>query len=107
MDGIARRGFSDELMGTLATFESGNFDMEQQVGNLTEKGIEEFRANLAAVDAECTEELRKTVHQNYTHFIVAAQVFLLPPPCCTKIDCAGLALQATCRCQAVRADEEV
>ena len=44
---------------------------------LTEKGIDTLRADLAQVDSECAEEIRKTVHENYKQFIQASQV------CCT------------------------
>ena len=41
---------------------------------MTEKGIDQLRADLAAVDADCAEQIRKTVHDNYHHFIQACQV---------------------------------
>ena len=41
---------------------------------LTEKGIDTLRADLAQVDSECAEEIRKTVHENYKQFIQASQV---------------------------------
>lgn len=41
---------------------------------MTEKGIDQLRADLAAVDADCADQIRKTVHENYHHFIQACQV---------------------------------
>lgn len=41
---------------------------------MSEKGIDQLRADLAAVDADCAEQIRKTVHDNYHHFIRACQV---------------------------------
>ena len=41
---------------------------------MTEKGIDQLRADLAAVDADCAEQVRKTVHDHYHHFIQACQV---------------------------------
>ena len=41
---------------------------------MSEKGIDQLRADLAAVDADCAEQIRKTVHDNYHHFIQACQV---------------------------------
>ncbi len=41
---------------------------------MTEKGIDQLRADLAAVDADCADQIRKTVHDNYHHFIQACQV---------------------------------
>ncbi len=49
---------------------------------MTEKGIDQLRADLAAVDADCADQIRKTVHDNYHHFIQACQVchpaYMLP-----------------------------
>ena len=41
---------------------------------MTEKGIDQLRADLAALDADCAEQIRKTVHDNYHQFIQACQV---------------------------------
>lgn len=35
-----------------------------------------LRTDLAALDIECAEELRKSVHANYIPFITASQVSL-------------------------------
>ena len=45
---------------------------------MTEKGIDQLRADLAAVDADCAEQIRRTVHDNYHHFIQACQVQQTP-----------------------------
>lgn len=47
---------------------------------MTEKGIDQLRADLAAVDADCAEQIRKTMHENYHHFIQACQVSQI---CCS------------------------
>ena len=41
-----------------------------------------LRTDLAALDVECAEELRKSVHANYIPFITASQV---PIPVCLCI----------------------
>ena len=41
---------------------------------MTENGIDQLRADLAALDADCAEQIRKTVHDNYHQFIQACQV---------------------------------
>ena len=41
-----------------------------------------LRTDLAALDIECAEELRKSVHANYIPFITASQV---PGPVCLCI----------------------
>ena len=61
-------------LGGLATFENGDFDLRSDLHSLTEKGIDVLRTDLAALDLECAEELRKSVHANYTQFITASQV---------------------------------
>lgn len=47
----------------------GSLDLQ----GMTEKGIDQLRADLAAVDADCAEQIRKTVHDNYHQFIQACQ----------------------------------
>lgn len=65
-------------LGGLAAFEAGTVDLNNDLSGLTEKGIDTLRAELAALDSECADELRKAVHANYTHFISASQA---RPPC--------------------------
>ncbi|CAL8472152.1 g11694 [Coccomyxa elongata] len=60
-------------LGGLATFERGGFDLKSDLNNLTEKGIDVLRTELAALDLECAEELRKSVHANYMPYITASQ----------------------------------
>jgi hypothetical protein len=67
-------------LGGLATFENGGFDLKSDLHSLTEKGIDVLRTDLAALDLECTEELRKSVHTNYMQFIMASQVSTLTAP---------------------------
>ncbi len=43
---------------------------------LSEKGIDNLRSDLARTDAECEEEIRKAVYDNYQHFIGVTQVHL-------------------------------
>lgn len=50
--------------------------MKSDLSSLTEKGIDVLRTDLAALDIECAEELRKSVHANYIPFITASQVSL-------------------------------
>lgn len=40
---------------------------------LSEKGIDNLRADLAKTDAECEEEIRRAVYDNYQHFIGVTQ----------------------------------
>ena len=58
---------------TLAAFEAGPFSLEGDLGGLTEKGLDSVRAELAALDAEAAEELRRVVHAHYRPFIAASQ----------------------------------
>jgi hypothetical protein len=69
-------------LGGLAAFEAGTVDLDNDLNGLTEKGIDNLRAELAALDGECADELRKAVHANYTHFISASQARAraCPPP---------------------------
>ena len=60
-------------LGGLAAFESGGFNLDADLATLTEKGIDLLRGELAALDAECSEELRKSVHAHYQSFIAASQ----------------------------------
>ena len=73
-DGIFRAAGSGARLGGLATFERGAFDLKSDLNNLTEKGIDVLRTELAALDLECAEELRKSVHANYMPYITASQV---------------------------------
>ena len=61
-------------IGGLEAFEDGGFDLRNDLSSLTEKGIDALRTDLAALDIECAEELRKAVHANYIPFITASQV---------------------------------
>ena len=61
-------------IGGLEAFEDGGFDLRNDLSSLTEKGIDVLRTDLAALDIECAEELRKAVHSNYIPFIAASQV---------------------------------
>ncbi|BDA47404.1 Exocyst complex component EXO84A [Coccomyxa sp. Obi] len=67
------RAGSGARLGGLATFERGAFDLKSDLNNLTEKGIDVLRTELAALDLECAEELRKSVHANYMPYITASQ----------------------------------
>lgn len=68
-------------LGGLAAFEAGTVDLDNDLSGLTEKGIDTLRAELAALDSECADELRKAVHGNYMHFISASQArFAAPQP---------------------------
>lgn len=58
----------------MEAFEDGGFDLRNDLSSLTEKGIDVLRTDLAALDIECAEELRKAVHANYIPFITASQV---------------------------------
>ncbi|KAL3141745.1 hypothetical protein ABBQ32_004426 [Trebouxia sp. C0010 RCD-2024] len=53
----------------MALYEPGSLDLQ----GMTEKGIDQLRADLAALDADCAEQIRKTVHDNYHQFIQACQ----------------------------------
>lgn len=64
-------------IGGLEAFEDGGFDLKSDLSSLTEKGIDVLRTDLAALDIECAEELRKSVHANYIPFITASQVISL------------------------------
>ena len=60
-------------LGGLQAFETGGFDLESHLHNLSEKGIDLLRTELAALDVECAEELRKSVHSNYMPYVTASQ----------------------------------
>ena len=63
-------------IGGLEAFDDGDFDLKSDLSSLTEKGIDVLRTDLAALDIECAEELRNSVHANYIPFITASQVLL-------------------------------
>ena len=60
------------------------------IQGMSEKGIDQLRADLAAVDADCAEQIRKTVHDNYHHFIQACQVVALHWACNDSLRRASL-----------------
>lgn len=59
--------------GMLAQIERGTFNLEAEMARLPEKGIASLRSDLAALEAECGEELRRSVYDNYKPFIEASQ----------------------------------
>ncbi|CAK0787894.1 hypothetical protein CVIRNUC_011116 [Coccomyxa viridis] len=70
---LAPSGRAGIRIGGLEAFEDGGFDLKNDLSSLTEKGIDVLRTDLAALDIECAEELRKSVHANYIPFITASQ----------------------------------
>ncbi|KAL4435562.1 hypothetical protein ABPG77_002525 [Micractinium sp. CCAP 211/92] len=52
----------------LRLFEEGRFDMEANLGSLSEKGVETLRADLAQLDGEVSAQLKAAVAANYTDF---------------------------------------
>ncbi|KAK9835250.1 hypothetical protein WJX84_010079 [Apatococcus fuscideae] len=57
----------------ITLFERGQVDIEADLKGLSEKGIDNLRADLAKTDAECEEEIRKAVYDHYQHFIGVTQ----------------------------------
>ncbi len=68
----------------LSAFENGAFRLEARLQGLGEKGIARLRADLAQLEADASDGVRKAVHHYYTHYIKASQVprpsFLLGTP---------------------------
>ena len=52
----------------------GTLDVASGLGGLSEKGIQDLRRDLAAVEAEMASELQAGVHAQYPCFIAASQV---------------------------------
>ena len=52
----------------------GELDIAAGLGGLSEKGIQDLRRDLAAVEAELASELQAGVHAQYPCFIAASQV---------------------------------
>lgn len=59
--------------GLLAQIERGTYVLESEMGRLNEKGIAVLRGDLAALEQECREELRRSVFANYRPYIKASQ----------------------------------
>ncbi|KAK9823889.1 hypothetical protein WJX72_006201 [[Myrmecia] bisecta] len=71
--GGGRKELSKQMVSQMVMFEKGMFDLESDLQGLSEKGIDTLRSDLAAIDAECAEEIKKTVHEHYHQFIHASQ----------------------------------
>ncbi|KAL4425163.1 hypothetical protein ABPG75_009179 [Micractinium tetrahymenae] len=52
----------------LRLFEEGRFDLEANLGSLTEKGVETLRSDLAQLDGEVSAQLKAAVAANYADF---------------------------------------
>ncbi|PRW33875.1 exocyst complex component EXO84B-like [Chlorella sorokiniana] len=52
-------------------FEEGRFDLQRDLGSLTEKGVERLRGELAALDGEVGSQLKAAVHEHYQEFVNA------------------------------------
>ena len=74
---------ADVLLSHEWTGRSGNLSVASGLGGLSEKGIQDLRRDLAAVEAELASELQAGVHAQYPCFIAASQV-------CSGT-CAGIA----------------
>lgn len=61
----------------------GELDVAAGLGGLSEKGIQDLRRDLAAVEADLASELQNGVHAQYPCFIAASQV-------CSKSACLEL-----------------
>ncbi|PSC67429.1 exocyst complex component EXO84B-like [Micractinium conductrix] len=59
------------LAARLRQFEEGRFDLEADLGSLTEKGVETLRGELGALDAEVGTQLRSAVGTHYADFVKA------------------------------------
>eukprot|EP00192_Tetraselmis_astigmatica_P007969 CAMPEP_0117697972 /NCGR_PEP_ID=MMETSP0804-20121206/29521_1 /TAXON_ID=1074897 /ORGANISM="Tetraselmis astigmatica, Strain CCMP880" /LENGTH=666 /DNA_ID=CAMNT_0005512273 /DNA_START=100 /DNA_END=2100 /DNA_ORIENTATION=+ len=61
----------------LAMFEMDQFNVDTfakaHFSSLSEKGVANLKSDLVALDAECAEEVRGTVHDQYMSFIMACQ----------------------------------
>lgn len=67
-------GSAGAKAGLLAQIERGTYVLESEMARLNEKGIAALRGNLAALEQECREELRRSVFANYRPYIKASQV---------------------------------
>jgi hypothetical protein len=58
----------------LSHFEQAGFNLEDDLASMSEKGLDGWRRDLAALDAEVAEEIKMTVQEHYRAFIAASQV---------------------------------
>lgn len=63
----------------LSAFENGSFRLEARLQGLSEKGIARLRAELAQLDADASDGVRKAVHHHYSDYIKACQVCIRFP----------------------------
>ncbi len=57
----------------LAAFEGGTFDLGEELKGLGEKGINELREQLSDANKECSEKIKRLLHQHYQAFISASK----------------------------------
>ncbi|KAI3435025.1 hypothetical protein D9Q98_003077 [Chlorella vulgaris] len=53
----------------IKVFEEGAFNLEADLGSLSEKGVERLRGDLAQLDGEVTAHLKAAVHQHCAEFV--------------------------------------
>eukprot|EP00887_Chlorella_sp_A99_P003391 scaffold7.g3391.t1 len=63
--------FAATTAARIKLFEEGRFDVEGDIGALTEKGVESLRADLSALDAEVAEHLKRAVQEQCADFVRA------------------------------------
>ena len=81
---------AEDLTGQLAAFEHGTFQLEQELQGLDERGIDELRGKLAAAKQECSEKIKKLLHQHYPAFISASKVSRTPLQHTHLLECKKL-----------------
>jgi len=64
----------------LAAFERGTFDLGEELKGLGEKGINDLREQLSEANKECSEKIKRLLHQHYQAFISASKVHPQPLP---------------------------
>ena len=65
-----------EVSEQLSAFEHGSFSLEDEISGLDERGIHDLREQLAFTKRECTEKIKRLLHQHYPAFISASKVGL-------------------------------
>lgn len=63
-----------EVSEQLTAFERGSFSLDREIRGLDERGINNLREQLAISKRECTEKIKRLLHQHYPAFISASKV---------------------------------
>lgn len=74
--GSTAAGRTGQTNNRLLAFERGTFNLIEELEDLGQGGVQKLREQLASDDKECSEKIKRLLHQHYQAFISASKVCL-------------------------------